>query len=87
MGRSLFGGALLGAGIGALTGPHASEGAAIGGIFGALRFRHQEQEQQQQQAHRQMAYQQQQSAILANGKANYERAFRACMVGRGYTLD
>jgi hypothetical protein len=87
MGRSLFGGALLGAGIGALAGPHASEGAAIGGIFGAMRYRRREQEEQQQQMQQQLAYQQQQGAILAQGKANYERAFKACMVGRGYTVE
>ena len=63
------------------------EHAAIGGIFGALRFRHREREEQQQQMQRQMAYQQQQGAILAQGKANYERAFKACMVGRGYTVE
>lgn len=86
MARGLFGGALLGAGIGAISG-NAGEGAAIGGIFGALRRAHMDHEEQQQSTQQQMAYQQQQSGILSQGKANYDRAFKACMTGRGYTVQ
>src|SRR3954470_14275310 len=45
--RGLFGGALLGAGLGAISG-NAGEGAAIGGLFGMMRgVGRQRQEQQQ----------------------------------------
>ena len=84
--RGLFGGALLGAGIGAISG-NAGEGAAIGGIFGALRRARMDHEQQQQSMQQQVSYQQQQSSILAQGKSNYDRAFKACMTGRGYTVQ
>jgi hypothetical protein len=61
-----------------------------GVLFGRIRrMRWEEQEQQQQ---RQMQMQQQrnmaqQYSALANGRANYERAFSACMSGRGYTAS
>jgi hypothetical protein len=84
--RGLFGGALLGAGLGAISG-NAGEGAAIGGIFGAMRRARLNHEEQQQQTQQQVSYQQQQSGILAQGKSNYDRAFRACMLGRGYTVQ
>lgn len=84
--RGLFGGALLGAGIGAISG-NAGEGAAIGGLFGALRRASINNDEQQQNMQQQAAYQQQQSAILAQGKANYDRAYKACMTGRGYTVQ
>jgi hypothetical protein len=41
-----------------------------------------EEEQQQQQS-----YQMQQQSSLAHGHANYNRAFGACMAGRGYTVS
>jgi hypothetical protein len=91
--RGAAGGAALGA-VGGAIGGNAGEGAAIGAGVGALfggirRMRWEEQEQQQQ---RQMQMQQQrnmaqQYSALANGRANYERAFSACMAGRGYTAS
>jgi hypothetical protein len=41
-------------------------------------------EQQQQQ---QMSYAAQQQGAMANGRANYNQAFGACMTGRGYTVS
>jgi hypothetical protein len=82
----LFGGALLGAGIGAISG-NAGEGAAIGGLFGALRRVKMQKEEQQQQQQRQAAVMQQQQAVQGQGLNNYQRAFRACMNGRGYNVD
>lgn len=84
--RGLFGGALLGAGLGAISG-NAGEGAAIGALFGGLRSAHQSQQQQQQAQQQQAAYQQQQASMQAQGLSNYQRAFRACMNGRGYNVD
>ena len=84
--RGLFGGALLGAGIGAISG-NAGEGAAIGGLFGMLRGVNKQKEQQQQQQQQQQAAMQQQQAMLGQGLSNYQRAFKACMNGRGYNVD
>ena len=84
--RGLFGGALLGAGLGAISG-NAGEGAAIGALFGGLRGAHQDQQQQQQSQQQQQAYQQQSADMQAQGLSNYQRAFAACMSGRGYTVN
>src|SRR4249920_3274672 len=84
--RGLFGGALLGAGIGAISG-NAGEGAAIGGLFGMLRGAGRQRQQQQQQQQQQAAAMQQQQAMQGQGLNNYQRAFRACMNGRGYNVD
>ena len=82
--KGIFGGALLGAGIGAATGGSAGEGAAIGALFGGIRRAVQSGEQQQQQQHQAQA---QAHAFQAQGISNYQRAFAACMGGRGYTVN
>ena len=84
--RGLFGGALLGAGIGAISG-NAGEGAAIGGLFGMLRGANKQKQRQQQQQQQQQAAMQQQQAMQGQGLSNYQRAFGACMSGRGYTVN
>lgn len=84
--KGLFGGALLGAGIGAISG-NAGEGAAIGALFGGIRRARMAEQQQQQQQQQQTAYAQQQQAAQGQGLYNYQRAFKACMNGRGYNVD
>ena len=84
--RGAMGGAALGA-VGGAIGGDAGRGAAIGAGVGALfggmrRMRWAEEEQQQQQN-----YAAQQQGALAQGHANYNRAFGACMTGRGYTVS
>jgi len=75
------GGALLGTAVGAIAGD-AGKGAAIGAITGTVvggsrqRRRMQAEDQQQQQI------QQQVNAALAQ----YNKAFAACMEGRGYVV-
>src|SRR5215510_7993827 len=90
--RGAMGGAALGAAGGAIGG-NAGEGAAIGAgvgvLFGGLRrmrFEEQEQQEQQMQMRQQQAYAAQQQNALAQGRTNYERAFGACMSGRGYSV-
>src|SRR5215510_3954257 len=90
--RGAAGGAALGAAGGAIGG-NAGEGAAIGAgvgvLFGGLRrmrFEEQEQQEQQMQMRQQQAYAAQQQNALAQGRTNYERAFGACMSGRGYSV-
>ena len=63
-------------------------GAGVGAMFGGLRrMRFEEQEQQEQmQMKQQQAYAAQQQNALAQGRAKYERAFGACMSGRGYSV-
>ena len=79
-------GGLGGLAVGAIAGD-ASQGAAIGavagGLFGGLRNndRRRSNEQQQQQ------WANQQTANYANQRNNYNRAYSACLGGRGYTVN
>jgi len=75
-------GAAVGAGVGAISG-NAGEGAAIGAVAGGVAKRREE---------RQVAAQQQQQAAataqasVADQKSRYNKAFSACMEGKGYTV-
>lgn len=77
-----FAGALLGVAVGAIAG-NAGEGAAIGaasgGLFGGMRSQQQRNQQQQEQ--------QEQASQLAAERSNYNRAYSACLEGRGYSVD
>ena len=91
--QGAMGGAALGA-IGGAIGGNAGEGAAIGAGVGALfggirrmRWQEEQQQQQQQMQMQQQRYAAQQQSAMANGRANYQRAFNACMSGRGYTAS
>jgi Glycine zipper len=83
--RGAAGGAALGA-VGGAIGGNAGEGAAIGAgvgaLFGGLRRARERQEQEEMQ----QAYAAQQQGAMSQGRSNYERAFGACMAGRGYTV-
>ncbi|UFS70661.1 glycine zipper domain-containing protein [Geomonas sp. RF6] len=79
--RGAAGGAALGAAVGAIAGDAgkgAAIGAASGGIVGGVRKRRSESEQE--------AYQQQQSASYDKGRGEYDRAWSACLEGKGYTV-
>ena len=76
------GGAARGAAIGAVggaiggnAGKGAAIGAATGAVFGGMRRRSEIQEEQQASHN-----------ANAQGKANFDRAFAACMTGRGYSV-
>jgi hypothetical protein len=79
--RGAAGGALAGAAVGAVAGD-AGKGAAIGavtgGIVGGAR------KQQSQKAQQQAA--QQQAAGYEQQRGEYNRAWSACMEGKGYTV-
>jgi len=67
--------------------PPAPQGGIV--LFGGLRrmrFEEQQQQEQQMQMRQQQAYGAEQQNALAQGRANYERAFGACMSGRGYSV-
>jgi hypothetical protein len=76
------GGAAAGAAIGAIAGD-AGQGAAIGAVVGGIRGRRSKvvRDERQQQANNQAAAQETQR--LAD---NYNKAFAACMEGKGYTV-
>ncbi len=79
--KGAAGGALLGAAVGAIAGD-AGTGAAIGatsgGIIGGAR-RHQSSKAQEQRS-------QQEQAGYEQQRSQYDRAWGACMEGRGYTV-
>ena len=86
----LFRGAARGAAVGAVggaiggnTGRGALIGAAAGGIFGGLRSNNRQKQNQQSRQN----WERQQSAQYQQGRNNYNRAFSACMSGRGYTIS
>ena len=84
-GRGAVGGGLAGLAIGSLSG-NAGRGAAIGAVTGAVvgGARRSKQEGQQQQANQQWA--QQEAAQYAANRDGYNRAFSACMSGKGYSV-
>jgi hypothetical protein len=77
-------GAISGAAIGELSHHDAGRAAAVGALGGGLLNKMKEQQARQQQAGQQPAAQQQQAR--QQQKATYDRAFGACMEGRGYTV-
>jgi len=81
--RGAVGGALTGAVIAGIADGDAGKGAAVGalggGLFGGIRHDRQQQQRQQQQA--------QQQAASRNARLDtYNRAYGACLEGRGYTV-
>ena len=81
--RGAVGGALTGAVIAGISDGDAGKGAAVGalggGLFGGIRHDRQQQQRQQQQA--------QQQAASRNAQLDtYNRAYGACLEGRGYTV-
>jgi hypothetical protein len=82
-------GAARGAAVGAIGGAIAGDagkgaaiGAGVGGAGGAMRRSNAQRRATEEQRY---AEQQRQSTIAA-GRANFNRAFAACMEGRGYTV-
>jgi hypothetical protein len=82
--RKVVGGAVAGAAIGAVAGD-TGKGAAIGATAGVLKAGHDRRksrrEQKQAQAEADKA-----QAELAEQKGNYNKAFGACLEGKGYTV-
>ena len=79
-------GALTGLAVGAIAGD-AGKGAAIGavggGVFGGIRRSQQKSEQEQAQKQ----WEQKEVSRYSQGRTTYNRAFSACMQGRGYTVQ
>ena len=79
--RGAAGGAIVGA-IAGDTGKGAAIGAASGAVFGGARRR--EQVRRQQEAEQQWANQQ--AANYQQRRNEYNRAYAACLEGKGYTV-
>ena len=84
--RGAAGGAALGAVGGAIAG-NAGKGAAIGAAGGGLLgvMSRNNQLRQEQNAHRQWA--QQNAAQYEQSRSQWVRAVKACLTGRGYTVE
>lgn len=74
--KGMVGGALTGLAIGNIAGGSGSKGAAAGALFGGVGAGARSSRQNKAQ---------QQSA--AQSQANFDRAYTACLEGRGYTVN
>src|SRR5262249_44711483 len=75
--------------VGALTGDAgggAAHGAAVGTMAGGSAKRNAKKQAAAQQQQQQAAAEQQAQAAIAQQKATYNKAFSACMEGKGYTV-
>jgi predicted lipid-binding transport protein (Tim44 family) len=84
-GRGAVGGALLGLGVGAIAGD-AGKGAAIGGLTGGVIGGARRQNQKKEEAHAEQQWAQDQANQYAHSRNQYNRAYAACLEGRGYTV-
>ena len=87
--RGAVRGTLLGGAVGAIAGNSKSDtrtglkaGAATGALVGGMRRNSQVREEDQQRKN----WEQQQVNQYAQGRTNYNRAYAACMEGRGYSV-
>jgi hypothetical protein len=78
-------GALLGLAVGAIAGD-AGEGAAIGAAAGGLLGGMKRSDQVRSEEQAQQEWAAKQAAEYEKNRANYNRAFGACMEGRGYQV-
>lgn len=85
-GKGLLGGALTGLAIGAITG-NAGKGAAIGAGSGALIGGVRRSDQVNSANAQQDAWAQQQAQQYAQSQNEFNRAYAACLTGRGYTVN
>jgi hypothetical protein len=85
-GRGAVGGALLGAGLGKITGHSAKKGAVAGGLGGAVvgGSRKAGTAEENKKANQQWANEQ--GAEYTQNRNHYNRALAACMEGKGYTV-
>ena len=84
-GRGVAGGAAIGGIVGATQGEFgkgAAVGAGAGAVGGGVRNRQVKRQNQQ----RQQAWAQQEAARYQQNRDGYNRAFSACLEGRGYTV-
>jgi len=78
-------GALVGVTVGAIAGD-AGKGAAIGAAGGGLMGGMKRRDQRKQQEQAQQQWEQEQAAIYQKSRDEYNRAYGACLEGKGYTV-
>lgn len=83
--RGAVRGGVVGVAAGAIAGD-AGKGAAIGAASGALIGGMRRRDQRAREEHAQEQWEQGQAANYQQGRASYNRAYSACLEGRGYTV-
>ena len=83
--RGAAGGALLGLGIGAIAGD-SGKGAAIGALSGGVIGGVRRNEQQNRTRQQRQQWEREQNQIYMQKRNTYNRAYSACLEGRGYTV-
>jgi outer membrane lipoprotein SlyB len=79
-------GALGGLAVGAITG-NKKKGAKIGAVSGGLVGGMRRNDAQKQNKKQRQQWENQQTSNYANQRNNYNRAYGACLEGRGYTVN
>ena len=79
-------GAAVGAVVGEIASDDAGKGAAAGAAAGAMAGGMKKRQTQRDQAQAQAQKEQQEQAALAQKRDTYNRAYGACLEGRGYTV-
>jgi len=75
-------GAAVGAAVGEIADDDAGTGAAVGAAVGGMRRR----SWMREEAHKREQWEQQQAANYQNNRNLYNRAYGACLEGKGYTV-
>ena len=87
VGKGAVGGAAVGTAAGVITGKRTGKkalaGAAAGGLVGGMRRQRSESKNQR----RRQDWESEQNQIYAQNRNNYNRAYAACLQGRGYTVN
>ena len=86
-GKGAVGGAAAGALIGGIADGNWGQGAAIGAVAGGLFGNHRKRKQEDENRARQDQWAQQQAQQYQQQRYNYNRAYAACLEGRGYTVN
>ena len=79
-------GAAVGAVVGEIANDDAGQGAAAGAAAGAMAGGMKKRDQARQQAQGQEQQAQQQDAAYEQNRSKYNRAYSACLEGKGYTV-
>ncbi len=85
VGRGAVTGGLGGLAIGALAGD-AKKGAAIGAVGGGAIGGARRSEQKRREEHNRQQWEQREAQTYSQNRNNYNRAYAACLEGRGYTV-
>jgi len=84
--RGAAGGAIAGAAVGKIAGKSGSKGAAYGAGAGALLGGMRQRGQRQNDERARQQWEQDQAAAYAQKRNTYNRAYSACLEGKGYTV-